>query len=253
LFFQKTVSNASHNETWRTHSCVPRPHSWGRSRFVHPVTSIPNHPPYYRNMRLVPLLPLLALTGLQAQIIDFESNGLHYKTLTKGGVTVMFAYLQSHLKDYSIMQVSISNGSPISWVVKPEDFSYRQQDGAVAQAFPAIAIVSSLLNKASRHDVTKLVTTYERGIYGNINMQTSNGYETRRQSALADGVSTRIKAGAAASAIALVPTKLQSGQSTDGAVFFPDSGKSLGPGTLIAHLAGETFEFPTEGEPIPPK
>jgi hypothetical protein len=51
--------------------------------------------------------------------------------LALGGVTVMFAYLPAHLKEYSIMQVSISNGSPISWTVKPEDFSYRQQDGTV--------------------------------------------------------------------------------------------------------------------------
>jgi len=196
------------------------------------------------------VLSLVACAGLQAQIIDFESNGLHYKTLTKGGVTVMFAYLQSHLKEYSILQVSIANGSPISWVVKPEDFSYRKQDGTLMQALPAISIVNSLLGHASRHDVSKLVTTYEQGIYGNINMQTTNGYETRRQSALADGMSTRIKAGAAASAIALVPTKLQAGQSTDGALFFPSNGKPNGPGTLVAHLAGETFEFPTEGEPI---
>ncbi|HLG97791.1 MAG TPA: hypothetical protein VKX49_15870 [Bryobacteraceae bacterium] len=204
-------------------------------------------------MKAVFLLPLLVSAGLQAQIIDFESNGLHYKTLTKGGVTVMFAYLPSHLKEYSILQVSISNGSPIPWVVKPEDFSYRRQDGATTQAPPALTIVNTLLGRASRHDVIKLVTTYEQGIYGNINMQTSNGYESRRQSALADGVSTRIKAGAAASAIALVATKLLSGQSTDGAVFLPNNGRPLGAGTLVAHLGGETFEFPTEGEPLPSK
>ena len=204
-------------------------------------------------MRLLALLPLLVCSGAQAQIIDFESNGLHYKTLTKGGMTVMFAYLPSHLKEYSILQVSISNGSPISWVVKPEDFTYKLQDGSSSQAAPALTVVNSLLNKASRHDVIQLVTTYERGIYGNINIQNNNGYETRRRSALADGVSTRIKAGAAAAALALVPTKLLAGQSTDGAVFFPDNGKSFGPGTLIAHVGGEIFEFPTEGEPIPTK
>ena len=122
----------------------------------------------------------------QAQIIDFESNGLHFKTLTKGGMTVMFAYLPSHLKEYSIVQVSISNGSPISWVVKPEDFSYRKQDGSAAQGLPALTIVMSLLNKASRHDVIKLVTTYEQGIYGNLNMQTTNGYEAWMSQAFVD-------------------------------------------------------------------
>ena len=101
------------------------------------------------------------------------------------------------------MQVSISNGSPISWAVKPEDFSYRQQDGAVWQASPALSVVYTLLAKGGRHDVIKLVTTYERGVYGNEHMQTTNGYESRRQSALAEGMSARLKAGAAASALAL--------------------------------------------------
>src|SRR5271168_2977697 len=129
----------------------------------------------------------------------------------------------------------MSNGSPVSWTIKPEDFTYRQQDGTVWQASTALSVVNTLLAKAGRHDVIKLVTTYERGVYGNEHMQTTNGYETRRQSALAEGVSTRIKAGAAASALALVPTKLASGESTDGAVFFPSNGRMLAAGTLIVH------------------
>jgi hypothetical protein len=191
-----------------------------------------------------------ACVPLAAQVIPFESNGLLYKTLTKGGVTVMFAYLPAHLKQYSIMQVSISNGSPISWTVRPEDFSYRQMDGTVWQASPALSVVNTLLAKAGRHDVIKLVTTYERGVYGNERMQTTNGYERRREAALAEGVSSRLKAGAAASALALVTTKLQPGESTDGAVFFPSSGKFLGPGTLVVHAAAEVFQFPSDGEPV---
>ncbi len=94
-------------------------------------------------MRLIALRSLMACAVLSAQIISaqiipFESNGLLYKTLTKGGVTVMFAYLPAHLKEFSIMQVSMSNGSPVSWTVKPEDFSYRQQDGTVWQASSAL-------------------------------------------------------------------------------------------------------------------
>jgi hypothetical protein len=201
-------------------------------------------------MRVGSLVCLFTLASLSAQIIDFESNGLHYKTLTKGGVTVMFAYLPSHLKQYSIMQVSISNGSPVTWMVKPEDFTYRRQDGTESQASAALAVVNSLLEKASRHDVVKLVTTYEAGLYGNVRLITNNGYESRRQSALAEGVSAKLKAGAAASAIALVPTKLASGDSTDGAVFLPNAGKPFGPGTLMVHTGGEMFEFPTDGEPI---
>jgi hypothetical protein len=200
-------------------------------------------------MRLRSLPGLAVFTLLHAQVIDFESNGLHYKTLTKGGVTVMFAYLPPHVKDYSIVQVSISNGSPVSWTVKPEDFTYRTQEGGDLQATPAVAVVNSLITKASRHDVIKLVTTYENQLYGNIKMQSSNGYERRREDALAVGMPLRLKAGAAAAAIALVSTKLNSGESTDGAVFFSNGGKSFGPGKMLVHTGGELFEFPTEGEP----
>jgi len=201
-------------------------------------------------MRLRSLPGLAVFTLLHAQVIDFESNGLHYKTLTKGGVTVMFAYLPPHVKDYSIVQVSISNGSPVSWTVKPEDFTYRTPEGGDLQATPAVAVVNSLIAKASRHDVIKLVTTYENQLYGNIKMQSSNGYERRREDALAVGMPLRLKAGAAAAAIALVSTKLNSGESTDGAVFFSNGGKSFGPGKMLVHTGGELFEFPTEGEPI---
>ena len=131
------------------------------------------------------VLGLAIAVCLPAQVIDFESNGLRYKTLTKSGVTVMFAYLPSHVKEYSILQVSVSNGSPVAWMVKPEDFSYRRQDGTVSQASPALSVVNSLLDHASRHDVVKLVTAYENSLYGNIKMHSTNGYESRRESALA--------------------------------------------------------------------
>jgi len=201
-------------------------------------------------MRLRWLLGLVVLVLLEAQVIEFESNGLHYKTLTKGAVTVMFAYLPPHVKEYSIVQVSISNGSPVSWTVKPEDFTYRRQNGGDLPATPAIAVVNSLIAKASRHDVVKLVTTYENQLYGNIKMQSTNGYERRREDALAVGMPLRFKAGAAAAAIALVSTKLGAGESTDGAVFFTNGGHSIGPGTMVVHTGGEVFEFPSEGEPL---
>ena len=60
--------------------------------------------------------------------------------------------------------------------------------------------------------------------------------------------STKLKAASAASAIALVTTKLAPGQSTDGAVFYPSKGKPLGSGRLIVNAAGEIFEFPVEAE-----
>ncbi len=179
---------------------------------------------------------------LNAQVIEFESNGLLYRTLSKGNVTVMIAPLPSHVREYSILQVSVANGSKISWTVKPEDFTFRHDDGAVIEAAPALTVVNALVEKASRHDVIKLVSTYEASIYGNTRLQSTNGFEVRRQNALADA-SSRLKAAAAASAIAFVRTKLLPGESTDGAVFFPNGSKPLGSGKLVIHTAGEVFEF----------
>jgi hypothetical protein len=193
-------------------------------------------------------LAVVTAFALQAQVIDFESNGLHFKTLTKNGLTIMFAHIGSHVKEYSILQVAVSNGSNEAWTVRPEDFSYYRQDGSATPASSALAVVSSLMKKASRHDVIKLVSTYEAGIYGNTRLQSTNGYELRRQSALAEVGSARIKAAAAASAIALVATRLTPGQSTDGAVFFSTNGKPLGPGRLVVHAAAEDFEFPSNGD-----
>ena len=77
-------------------------------------------------------------------------------------------------------------------------------------------------------------------------IHSTNGYESRRQNAFADLGSSKLKAAAAASAIALVTTKLAPGQSTDGAVFYPNQGKPLGTGKLILNMAGETYVFPLE-------
>ena len=71
--------------------------------------------------------------------------------------------------------------------MKPEDFSYHEQNGTTWQAATALSVVNNLLAKAGRHDVIKLVTTYERGVYGNEHMQSTNGYESRRQAAVNDG------------------------------------------------------------------
>jgi hypothetical protein len=181
-----------------------------------------------------------------AQVIDFDSGGLHYKTLTKGGVTIMFAGLPSHVRAYSVLQVAVSNGSPISWTIKPEDFRFYHQDGTSVGAAEAGDVVDSLITKASRRDVINLVSTYENGIYGNSRLRSNNGYEARRRNYLAEVSSAKIKAAAAASAIAFVAVKLSPGDSTDGAVFFPSNGKALGAGKLVVTAAGETFEFETD-------
>ena len=184
----------------------------------------------------------------QAQIIDFESGGLKYKALTRGGVTIMLSVLPTHIRDYATLQVAISNGSPISWTVKPEDFNFEHADGQKIQALPARTVVNTLAEKGSRGDVIKLIAAYEASLYGNVQIHSTNGYEMRRQNAFAEIGSTRLKAAAAASAIAMVTTKLAPGQSTDGAVFFPNQGKPLGTGQVIVNAAGEMFVFPVEAD-----
>ena len=193
------------------------------------------------------LFYLVVALRLSAQVIEFESNGLHYKTLTKNGLTIMFAMLPSHVRNYAIIQAAAENGAPVSWTVKPEDFVYIRSDGQEIRAGDAETVVDALVAKAGRGDVIRLVTTYEGVLYGNPQYKSStNGYEVRRQNALAEVSSTKIKAAAAASAIAFVKTKLNPGESTDGAVFFDSSGKPLGPGKLIVHAAGAVFEFPND-------
>ncbi len=182
--------------------------------------------------------------SIDGQVIEFESNGLRYQTLTKRGVTVMFAHLPAHMREFSILQVAVSNGSVGPYTIRPEDFSFKRDDGLELHAWPAKAVVGLLIEKGGRGDVIKLVSAYEAALYGIPHMRSNNGYESRRQAALAEVASTRLKAAAAASAIALVQTKLSPGESTDGAVFFaPESNKGLGTGHVIVRTNTDTFEF----------
>ena len=190
---------------------------------------------------------LVALAGLSpahGQAIEFESNGLKYQTLTKSGVTVMFARLPAHLHEYAIIQVAVSNGSAGPYVIRPEDFTFQRTDGTVLRAAPAKEVVAMLYQKGSGSDVVKLVTTYEASVYGNSRMRSTNGYEQRRQAALAMN-STKVRAAATASAIALVQTKLPAGESTDGAVFFPTDGKPLQQGHVVVRTNTDVFTFLT--------
>ena len=207
--------------------------------------------------RPIPLLPLLLLAAalsdrLAAQVpdtkaLEFESGGLKYKALTRNGVTIMFAALPTRIREYAILQVAISNGSPVAWSVRPEDFRFEPDEGLANQGLAAKTVVADMLEHAGRGDVSKLVTAYEAALFGNTRMHSTNGYESRRQDALAE-IGSRLKAAAAASAIALVPTKLAPGQSTDGAVFYANAGRPLGSGRLLVNAAGETFVFALEGE-----
>lgn len=200
-------------------------------------------------MRFGFALAAILLSGaLRAQVIEFESGGLKYSTLTRGGVTIMWAHLPMHIKEYAVLQVAVSNGSPVSWQVKPQDFKFEKAEGGRIAALPAAQVVEKLMEKAGRGDVIKLITAYESALYGNTRVHSTNGYEVRRQDAQAALGGGKLRAAAAASAIAFVATKLLPGQSTDGAIFFLNGGKALGAGKLLVDAAGETFEFPVEIE-----
>ena len=194
----------------------------------------------------VSALGALLCVFASGQVIEFESGGLHYQTLTRRGVTVMFAHMPAHVREFSILQVAVSNGSQGPYTIRPEDFRFVRADGTVIQAAPARQVVNMLLEKGSRNDVIRLVSTYESGLYGIQRMLSTNGYEQRRQAALAEVQSTKVKAAAAASAIALVQIKLLPGQSTDGAVFFPHEGKPLSGGRLMINTNTDIFEFKSE-------
>jgi hypothetical protein len=195
-----------------------------------------------RLLRLLFCLSALLLP-VYAQVIEFESNNLNYQTLTKNGLTIMFASIPSHIKGYTVFQVAVSNGSTRQYSVDPEDFILRREDGSSLRAMPPRQVVKRMLEKANRDDVVKLVGTYEISLYGLKRMQSTNGYEQRRQTAIAELGGSKIKAAAAASAIAFVASKLPPGASTDGAVFYPLSEKPLQNARLVVRAAGELFEF----------
>lgn len=203
----------------------------------------------YMGSRLSLALAAVLFTGaVHAQIIEFESGGLKYRTLTRGGVTIMWAHLPIRVREYAVLQVAISNGSPVSWQVKPQDFKFEKSEGGTNAALPAATVVQEMMDHARRGDVIKLITAYETALYGNAHMHSTNGYEERRQNAQAELGGGKLRAAAAASAIAFVSTKLMPGQSTDGAIFFSNGGKPLGAGKLTANAAGEIFDFPVEIE-----
>src|SRR6476646_5264032 len=101
-----------------------------------------------------------ALATTRAQVIEFDHNGLKYQTLTHSGVTVMFAHLQAHVREFSIIQVSISNGSAGPYTIRPEDFVFERGEHGAVHATPARTVITLLMQKGTGNDVLKLVSTY---------------------------------------------------------------------------------------------
>jgi len=109
---------------------------------------------------------LLLCPCAHAQVIEYESNGLKYQTLTKSGVTIMFAVLPSHLHEYTTIQAAVSNGSEGPYVIRPEDFTYVRDGNVAVRAAAALTVVDMLQRKGSGSDVIKLVASYEAGVFG---------------------------------------------------------------------------------------
>src|SRR2546423_5408785 len=132
--------------------------------------------------RLAPVLALCAVAAF-AQVIEYEAGGQRYQTLTRKGVTITATRMPAHVRDYAMLQVAVSNGSGAYWVIRPEDFSFRRQDGQILQAVPAREVVHSMMERANHSDVVRLITAYETALYGIAHMKSTNGYEQRRQNA----------------------------------------------------------------------
>jgi hypothetical protein len=187
----------------------------------------------------------MAATPVPAQVIEYETNGQKYQTLSRKGLTIIVTHMPNHVAGFGLIQVSVANGSAIYWTVRPEAFSYIKAGSAPLSAISANQVVDLLLEHGSHSDVVKLVTSYESALYGIPHMRSTNGYEQRRQNAMSMGVSVKLEAAAMASAIALAQTRIPPGQSTDGAIFFPlaKDMKALSGGKLLVQAEGEMFEF----------
>jgi hypothetical protein len=191
-------------------------------------------------------LALLAVGPAYAQVIEFEQNGLKYQALTRGDVTVMWAHMPQHLRGYSMLQTTISNGSKLPCTVRPEDFAFVRHDSQPVPATPANTIVKMLMDRGDHEDVVKLTLAYESVLYGFDRGKITNGYELRRQNFLSYGISAKLKAAAEASAIVLITTKLKPGESTDGAIFFRNDAKTLTGGHVNFKTNGDDFNFNEE-------
>jgi len=188
------------------------------------------------------------LFGASDQVIQFHSNGLNYQALTHEGLTLMYARMPLAVREFAVVQVALSNGSGEAWKVQPSDFYFESDDGRVLRGVPENAVVYNFFRRAGTDDAIKLQAAYEKAIYSNQHIRSNNGYEQRRQYAMAMGP-TGLKAAAAASAIAFVETELKPGDSTDGAVFFVNQGKELGAGRFVARLGETVYVFRPQGPP----
>ena len=96
--------------TWAASSVgrAPRSQCGGRgfkSHAVHQTNFSRAYDGIVTRLRGLALASLLAACAHAQQIIDFESGGLKYKAMTRGGVTIMFSVLPTRIRDYVIANI----------------------------------------------------------------------------------------------------------------------------------------------------
>src|SRR5271165_520324 len=101
-------------------------------------------------------LAVALLHRAPAQVIEFEQNGLKYQTLTRSGITVMFAIMPSHLHEYAIVQVAVSNGAQGPYIIRPEDFTYLRGETVPVRAAAARDVILMLETRGTGSDAIKL-------------------------------------------------------------------------------------------------
>lgn len=183
-----------------------------------------------------------AVHPVWSQVIRFESNGMHYQVLTRQGLTLMCAAMPFRTSRYAVMHVAVSNGSEEIRQVDAADFAFDYDDGPLVHAVSEERVVGEFFRNAGRSELLKLQTAYEKALYNNQYIRPNNSYEKRRLSALAFGPKG-LKASAAAAAITFVSGNVEPGDSTDGALFFPTSGRALENGRVVATVGSARFEF----------
>ncbi len=186
-----------------------------------------------------------AAAPVTSQVIRFESNGMHYRVMTREGLTLMCAPMPFRTSRYAVMHAALSNGSSETWQVDTTNFAFEFDAGTLVNAVPERSVVEGFFRTAGRSELLKLQTAYEKVLYNNQYVRPNNSYEKRRLSALAFGPKG-LKASAAAAAITFASGKLGPGDSTDGALFFPTDGRPLEKGRIVATIESSRFEFTFE-------
>ena len=160
--------------------------------------------------RLFVFLPLVLACGgnrpsrrASQTPIEFTSHGLEYEALPKRASRDVRVPAATHQR-FQYYSGHRNHGSPVSWTVKPADFSFVRQDGVVLASVSADQVVESMLQKAGRNDVIKLQLLYEDSIMRYRIFARQTDTSSAREAAMAQFVDRGFKAAAAASAITMV-------------------------------------------------